>query len=166
MIGGGFGALSGIATTGSSIISDTMRAAAVVQDLVMLPVRFVASLQPLRDRAHQAIDMLTDESIGLAELQHELVTKNINNITKFTLLAALGAGGTMVLCFLGAVIALVLGLSVIPVFWGLLLLLLVETRKTTPSGHSNRAPVLGGSVPGSPLSSGRSSPSIEANISR
>lgn len=115
-----------------------MRAAAVAQDLVLLPVRFVASLQPLREKAHLAIDMLTDETVGLSELQEQLVYKNINNITKFTLLAAIGAGGTMVLCFIGAAIALVLGLSVIPVFWGLMLLLVLETRKTTqPTDGAN-----------------------------
>lgn len=129
-IGGRVGALYDMANTGTSILNDTMRAAAVAQDLIMLPVRFVASLQPLREKAHQAIDMLTDESVGLPELQEELVHKNINNITKFTLLAVVGAGGTMVLCFVGSVIALVLGLSVLPVFWGLVLLLFLETRRT------------------------------------
>lgn len=117
-----------------------MRAAAVAQDLILLPVRLVASLQPLREKAHLAIEMLTDETVGVSELQEQLVHKNINNITKFTLLAAIGAGGTMVLCFIGAVIALVLGLSVIPVFWGLVLLLVLETRKTSQPANGVTLP--------------------------
>jgi hypothetical protein len=55
--------------------------------------------------------MLTDQNVRLAELHGEIMTKNINNITKLALLAAVGAGGLMVVCFLGAAVALVLGLS-------------------------------------------------------
>ncbi|KAF8320102.1 hypothetical protein DL93DRAFT_2074458 [Clavulina sp. PMI_390] len=128
MFGARVGALYGMANTGTSILNDTLKAAAVAQDLIMLPVRFVAALQPLREKAHQAIDLLTDESVGLAELQEELVHKNINNITKFTLLAALGTGGVMVLCFVGSIIALVLGLATFPIFLGLVALFVIEAR--------------------------------------
>lgn len=72
----------------------------------MLPLRFTAALQPLGQKANAIIDMFTDENVGLAKLDEEIVTKNINNITKFTLLAAAGAGGLMATCFVGAVIAL------------------------------------------------------------
>ena len=88
-----------------------MKIASLVRDLTMLPLRFVAGLQPLGQKANAVVDMITDENVGLAQIHQEIITKNINNITKLTLVAAVGSGGLMSVCFLGAGAALVVGLS-------------------------------------------------------
>ena len=116
-----------------------MKVASLVQDLVTLPLRFVAALQPLGKKVNTVVDMLTDENVGLAEIHEEIITKNINNITKLTLLAVVGTGGLMTVCFLGAVVALVLGLSVIPVFWSLLALLMFGVHKSKRAVRTSTA---------------------------
>lgn len=112
-------------------------------------MRCAAALSPLGSKVNGFVDLLTDESVGLAQLEEEVFTKNINNITKFTLLAVLGAGFVMMLCFVGAVVALVLGLSAIPVFCSLVLLLAFETRKGSQRERERDVAVL--SSPSLPL---------------
>lgn len=90
----------------------------------------VASLQPLGPKLTQIVDMLTDESFSLSDMEHEIFTKNINNITKFTLIAVLGSGVAIVGCFAAAAVAFVLGLSAVPVFCALVVLLGYETTRS------------------------------------
>jgi len=85
-----------------------MRIASLIQDLVMLPLRFVASLRPLGSKANTIVDMVTSENVGLTQIHQEIFTNNINNITKLALVGTAGAGGLMVVCFMVAVAALVL----------------------------------------------------------
>ena len=107
-----------------------MRIASLIQDLVMLPLRFVASLRPLGSKANTIVDMVTSENVGLTQIHQEIFTKNINNITKLALVGTAGAGGLMVVCFMVAVVALVLGLCAIPLFWSLLTLVVFGVRKS------------------------------------
>ena len=107
-----------------------MKIASLVRDLTMLPLRFVAGLQPLGQKASVVVDMITDENVGLGQIHQEIITKNINNLTKLTLVAAVGSGGLMGVCFLGAVAALVLGLIMIPVFCSLLVLVVLGLLKS------------------------------------
>jgi hypothetical protein len=116
-----------------------MRVASLTQDLVMLPLRFVASLRPLGSKANTIVDMVTSENVGLTQIHQEIFTKNINNITKLALVGTAGAGGLMVVCFTVAVAALVLGLCAIPLFWSLLTLVLFGVRK---SRRMAKAPVV------------------------
>ena len=125
-------AFCGVSSTNPS---DTMKVASLVKDLTMLPLRFVAGLQPLGQKANAVVDMITDENVGLAQIHQEIITKNINNITKLTLVAAVGSGGLMSVCFLGAGAALVVGLIMVPVFCSLLMLVVLGLAKSkrTPS---------------------------------
>ena len=122
-----------------TIFGDAMKVASLVQDLIMLPLRFAAGLQPLGRKATIIADMLTNEDVGLAQIHEEIITKNINNITKLTLVAAVGSVGLMAVSFLGAVVGLVLGLSMIPVFCSLSTLLVLGLFK---SKYTPRSPVL------------------------
>jgi hypothetical protein len=114
---------------GSYIFVDAIKAASLVHHLVTLPLHFIAAVQPLGPKATTVVDMLTSERVGLGDLYQEVFSKNINNITKLTLFAATGAGGLMVVCFLGAALALVLGLTMIPVVWTLLAVSMVGALK-------------------------------------
>ena len=116
-----------------------MKVASLVQDLIMLPLRFAAGLQPLGQKATIIADMLTNENVGLAQIHEEIITKNINNITKLALVAAIGSVGLMAVSFLGAVVGLVLGLSMIPVFCSLSTLLVLGLFK---SKYTPRSPVV------------------------
>ena len=91
----------------------------------MLPLRFVAGFQPLGQKATVIVDMLTNEDVRLAEIHQEMITNNINNIAKLTLVTSVESGGLMAVCFLVAAVGLVLGLCMIPVFWSLLALLVL-----------------------------------------
>ena len=129
----------GVSTLCGTIFGDTMKVASLVQDLIMLPLRFAAGLQPLGQKATIIADMLTNENVGLAQIHEEIITKNINNITKLTLVAAIGSGGLMAVSFLGAVVGLVFGLSMIPVFCSLSTLLVLGLLK---SKHTAKSPVV------------------------
>ena len=129
----------GVSTPRGTIFGDTVKVASLVRDLIMLPLRFAAGLQPLGQKATIIADMLTNENVGLAQIHEEIITKNINNITKLTLVAAIGSGGLMAVCFLGAAAGLVLGMSMIPVFWSLSALLLFRLFK---SKRTPRSPVV------------------------
>jgi len=111
-----------------------MKIASLMQDLVLLPLRFIAALRPLGSKANNAVDMITSEEVGLtqifAQIHEEIFTKNINNVTKLALVAAVGAAGLMGVCFLGAAVALVVGLGMIPVFWSLVTLLMFGLYKS------------------------------------
>ena len=154
---GGVGALWGMRC---SILSDAIKVTSLVQDIVMLPLRFAAGLQPLGQKANVVVDMLTDENVGLADIHREIISKNINNLTKLTLVATVGSGGLMVACFLVSAIALVLGLVMIPVLWSLLTLLVLGLFKSKRSPRS--PPVLRSQ----PLPSPTQAPDLSPNATR
>lgn len=119
-----------------------MKVVSLVQDLVLLPLRFVAALRPLGSKANSAMDMITSEDVGLtqilSQIHEEIFTKNINNITKLALAAAIGTAGLMGVCFVVAAVALVVGLSMIPVFWSLVALLMFGLYKSKRMPRTTR----------------------------
>jgi hypothetical protein len=135
-------ALGRTTNVNTSILNDTTRAVSLIQDLVLLPLRFVAALRPLGSKANSAVDMITSEDVGLthilSQLHEGIFTKNINNITKLALVAAIGTAGLIGVCFLGAAVALVVGLSMIPVFWSLVALLMFGLYKSKRMPQTTR----------------------------
>ena len=48
--------------------SDALKIASLMQDLVLLPLRFVAVLRPLSSEADTVVDMITNQDVGLTQI--------------------------------------------------------------------------------------------------